>query len=163
MRGAEEVKFPRCSARGEAIGGDAGGETAECALFNQVFNLGCFVRSAEEVKFQQSGGAAKRQEAMQRVREREREERTRAREVARQKELAERWVITFVTLAENCSFQKVCHLQQKEWHARAALQKELSERCTFQPFVQMSSLLGSITVSLGRGRALTSGGGARRS
>ncbi len=106
------------------------------------------MRSAEEVKFQQSGGAAKRQEAMQRVREREREERTRAREVARQKELAERWAITFFTLAEHCSCQKVCHLQQKEWHVRAALQKELTERCTFQPFVQMSSLMGSLTVSL---------------
>lgn len=34
--------------------------------------------------------ARKRQEAMERVREREREERQRAREVARQKEIAER-------------------------------------------------------------------------
>jgi hypothetical protein len=46
--------------------------------------------SAEEQQFQAGGIARKRQEAMDRVREREREERQRAREVARQKELAER-------------------------------------------------------------------------
>ena len=38
--------------------------------------------SAEEQKFQETGGAAKRQTAMQRVREREREQRAQARQAA---------------------------------------------------------------------------------
>ena len=47
--------------------------------------------SAEEQKFQETGGAAKRQTAMQRVREREREQRAQARQAAVERERAERF------------------------------------------------------------------------
>ncbi len=56
------------------------------------------MNSAQEEQFQASGSAAKRQEAMQRVREREREERKRAREVARQKEIAEKCAFSCVAV-----------------------------------------------------------------
>lgn len=56
--------------------------------------------SAEEQQFQAGGVARKRQEAMDRVREREREERQRAREVARQKEIAERCCLAIICLTQ---------------------------------------------------------------